>query len=64
MKDSKTMQVDSFRDLVRVLDKEGLSSSPTYCGFGLEVYEDKAKQIQVIFNCRGGKNELTINRGF
>tara|TARA_R100000951_G_scaffold101420_1_gene92947 strand:- start:27418 stop:27603 length:186 start_codon:yes stop_codon:yes gene_type:complete len=60
----ENLQVENFQDVMRLLDKERVSRTPAYSGYGLEVYQDNDQQIQIIYNCRGDKREVTINRGF
>lgn len=63
---SEKLIVNTIKELVDILDREGLDTMPTYCGFGFEVYENRETQKQVLFNCRDRHDnyELTINRGF
>jgi hypothetical protein len=60
----KFIEVNGFKELMQILDKEGVSRQPKYTGYGLEVYQNNETQIQIVYNCRGDKREVTINRGF
>lgn len=60
----QVIEVKDFRDMLKILDREEVSRQPTYTGYGLEVYQDNDRQIQIVYNCRGDKREVTINRGF
>ena len=59
-----TQEVSGFEAMLAILDDEGVSRTPKYTGFGLEVYQDLDNQIQVIYECRGDSRIVTINRGF
>ena len=61
---TKTIKVKDFREMLDILDTQNVSRNPIYTGFGLEVYENHEKQIQIVYNCRDGKNEVTVNKGY
>ena len=63
-KNNEKIEVTHFSQMVDILVEEGISTKPVYCGWGLEVYHCKEKQIQVVFDCRNDNNTVTINRGF
>ena len=54
----------NVKELVKTLNNEGLGMTPTYVGFGLEIYHCADKMVQVQYDCRNDKNEITIRRGF
>lgn len=61
MKHKETIKVNGIEELVRILDKEGVSVAPVHVGFGLEVYASKT--TQVTYDCRNNDNIVTIRRG-
>lgn len=65
---TEKIKVTGYKQLLDILEKEGLNSKPSYSGFGLEVYQSYGDKldvpVQVIYNCRGDNNEVTINRGY
>ena len=60
----ESKKVKDWKEVMEILDAEGVSRSPAYTGWGVEIYEDKKKQIQIVYNQRGSKNEVMIHRGF
>jgi len=55
---------DNYSDLLDLLKSLEVSHDPAYSGFGLEVYENTALEIQVVVNLRGNFRDITVNRGF
>lgn len=62
--EDETKKVKDYKEMLEILDAEGVSRKPAYTGYGLEVYQDNTKKIQIIVNFRGGSKTVTINRGF
>jgi tRNA A37 threonylcarbamoyladenosine synthetase subunit TsaC/SUA5/YrdC len=60
----KPFKVAGFREMLEILEKYEVSNIPTYSGYGLEIYQDNKKQVQIIFNLRDGEDTITINKGF
>jgi len=58
------VKVKDFSEMLYILDDQGVSRTPVHTGYGLEIYENDDKQIQVVYNCRGDIREVTVNKGF
>ena len=55
-------KLKSYKDTLAALEEFGVSSKPAYTGWGIEIYQDMEKQIQVVANMRSGT--LLIHRGY
>lgn len=58
------IEIAGFKELLDILDTEKVSKTPVYSGFGLEVYQNNDKQIQIVADFRGDNSKVTINRGY
>jgi len=64
MKRSEFKKLESISQLNEILKENDVSNSPVYTGFGVEIYENLSKKVQVVVNMRDDESALVIHRGF
>jgi len=64
MKRSEFKKLESTSQLNEILKENDVSNSPVYTGFGVEIYENLSKKVQVVVNMRDDESALVIHRGF